>query len=63
MVKEVALTPGEGRVDFPAVVAGLKKGGFARGPVVVECLARGDLPFLLKEAKRTKAFVEDLFSS
>jgi sugar phosphate isomerase/epimerase len=62
MAKDVALTPGSGGVDFPAVVAGLQKGGFTRGPVVIECLARGDLPFLLNEAKRTKEFVERLFS-
>jgi len=58
--KEVAVTPGTGRVDFPAVLAVLKKGGFTGGPLVVECLARGDLPALLAEAKKTRRFVEGL---
>jgi sugar phosphate isomerase/epimerase len=58
--KEVMLTPGTGRVDFPAVMAGLKKGGFTSGPLMIECLSRGDLPFLLKEAKKAKRFVENL---
>ncbi len=58
--KEVMLTPGTGRVDFPAVMAALRKGGFAGGPLVIECLARGDLPTLLAEAKKARRFVEDL---
>lgn len=58
--KEVMLTPGTGRVDFPAVMAALRKGGFTGGPLVIECLARGDLPSLLAEAKKARRFVEDL---
>jgi len=58
--KEVAVTPGTGRVDFPAVLAALKKGGFTGGPLVVECLARGDLPSILAEAKKARLFVEGL---
>ncbi len=58
--KEVMLTPGTGQVDFPAVLARLRKGGFTSGALVVECLARGDLPALLAEAKKARRFVEEL---
>jgi len=58
--KNVAVTPGTGQVDFKAVLALLKKGGFTRGPLVVETLAPGELPALLAEAKKARKFVEDL---
>ena len=32
-----------GQVDFAAVFAKLKAGGFRGGPLVVECLEPGDL--------------------
>jgi sugar phosphate isomerase/epimerase len=57
--KNVAVTPGTGQVDFPAVMKRLKQGGFTGGPLVIECLAPGDLPQLLAEAKRAKRFVEE----
>jgi sugar phosphate isomerase/epimerase len=58
--KEVALTPGAGLVNFPKVMARLKQGGFTAGPLIIECLAPGDLPQLLAEAKKARAFVEAL---
>ncbi len=58
--KNVDVTPGTGKVDFAAVMARLKKGGFTHGPLIVETLARGDLPKLLAEAKKARAFLEDL---
>jgi sugar phosphate isomerase/epimerase len=58
--KNVALTPGTGQVDFPAVMARLKQGGFLNGPLVIECLAPGDPPQLLEEARKARRFVEDL---
>ena len=58
--KQVMLTPGTGQVDFPAVMARLKRGGFTSGALVVECLTRGDLPALLAEAKKARKFVEEL---
>jgi sugar phosphate isomerase/epimerase len=58
--KEVNITPGTGEVDFPAVFAVLKKGGFTGGPLVVECLKRGDLKQLLVEAKKVRRFLETL---
>jgi sugar phosphate isomerase/epimerase len=57
---KVDVTPGAGQVNFPAVMARLKKGGFTSGPLVIECLAPGDLGFLLAEAKKARQFVEDL---
>ena len=58
--KEVLLTPGMGQVDFTKVLARLQRGGFAGGPLVVECLERGDLPRLAIEAKKARLFVEAL---
>jgi len=58
--KEVALTPGTGIVDFVNVLARLKKGGFTRGPLVVECLSAGDLPHLAAEAVKARAFLTAL---
>jgi len=58
--KKVDLTPGTGMVDFPAVMARLKKGGFTGGPLVVECLEPGDLEQTLAEAKKVRQFLEEL---
>lgn len=58
--KNVAVTPGTGMVDFPAVFARLKQGGFTSGPLVVECLEPGDLEHTLAEAKKTREFLEEL---
>ncbi|MFQ6035642.1 MAG: sugar phosphate isomerase/epimerase family protein [Sedimentisphaerales bacterium] len=58
--KNVAVTPGTGEVDFPAVLARLQKGGFTQGPLVVECLKLGDLKQTLTEAKKARLFLEEL---
>lgn len=58
--KEVNITPGTGQVDFPAVFAVLKKGGFTSGPLVVECLKKGDLKQTIDEAKKARRFLEAL---
>jgi len=58
--KNVMVTPGTGKVDFPKVMARLKKGGFTHGALVVECLAPGDLKSTLAEAKKARKFVEQL---
>jgi len=60
MPKEVMLTPGTGMVDFRAVMAKLKKGGFTSGPLVVECLDLGDPAKLREEARKARLFVEDV---
>jgi len=58
--KNVDVTPGSGQVNFPAVMDRLKKGGFTHGPLIVETLTRGDLPTLLEEARKARAFLETL---
>jgi len=58
--KEVMVTPGTGKVNFPAVLARLKKGGFNSGALVVECLERGDLKQTLVEARKARRFLEEL---
>ena len=63
--RDVWITPGEGKVDFPAVLANLKKGGFTGGDLVIECVTRPDpkdLPAILAEAKKAKKFVEGLIA-
>jgi len=58
--KSVAITPGDGQVDFPALMTRLGKGGFTHGPLIIETLAPGDLPHTLVEAKKARRFVEEL---
>ncbi len=60
-VRDVSITPGTGRVNFPAVMAKLKQGGFTSGPLVVETIARSDDPqVLLAEARKARTFLEQL---
>jgi sugar phosphate isomerase/epimerase len=61
--KNVALTPGTGQVDFPALMARLGKGGFTHGPLIIETLAPGDQAHTLEEAKKARKFVERLVSN
>jgi len=58
--KDVMVTPGTGRVDFPKVLARLRQGGFRQGPLIVECLAAGDLATVTAEAKKARRFLEKL---
>ena len=60
--RDVWVTPGTGRVDFPAVMSALEQGGFTGGSLVIECVDRGDgqLPGLLEQAKKARQFVEEL---
>ena len=58
--KNVAITPGAGQIDFPALMARLARGGFTRGPLVVETLAPGDPAQTLEEARKARRFVEKL---
>jgi sugar phosphate isomerase/epimerase len=61
--KKVDVTPGDGKVDFPKVMARLKQGGFASGPLIIETLTPGELPQLIAEAKRAREFVEKLVAA
>jgi sugar phosphate isomerase/epimerase len=58
--KNVAVTPGDGQVEFAAVMNRLVEGGFRRGPLVIETLAPGDRPQLVEEARKARRFVEAL---
>jgi sugar phosphate isomerase/epimerase len=58
--KDVFVTPGTGMVDFAKVLARLKQGGFTQGPLIVECLERGDAAKVTAEAKKARAFLEEL---
>lgn len=58
--KEVLVTPGTGRVDFPRVMSRLREGGFRQGPVLVETLAKGSLAQVIAEARKARVFLADL---
>jgi sugar phosphate isomerase/epimerase len=58
--KDVRVTPGDGKVNFPALFARLRMGGFTRGQLVVECTAPGDYGQVTKEAAKARRFVEGL---
>lgn len=58
--KEVLVTPGTGQVNFAKVLANLRRGGFNRGPLLVECLDRGDVAHVTAEAKKARQFLESL---
>jgi sugar phosphate isomerase/epimerase len=58
--KEVLVNIGAGKVDFPAVFARLKQGGFTHGPLIVECLEHGTLESVKAAATKARQFVEQL---
>lgn len=58
--KDVMVTPGKGQVNFPGVFERLKQGGFTRGPLIVECLARGNAAQITAEARKARLFLEEL---
>jgi sugar phosphate isomerase/epimerase len=46
-------------VNFPKVFERLRRGGFTQGPLVVECVARGEAPAqITTEAIRARRFLE-----
>lgn len=64
--KEVMLTPGTGRVNFPEVMRRLRRGGFTAGPLVVECLSRGngqEARLITAEARKARLLVEGLLQA
>jgi sugar phosphate isomerase/epimerase len=59
--KDVMVTPGTGRVDFPVVLRRLRAGGFRSGPLLVECVRPGATPTeTTAEARRAREFVESV---
>jgi len=61
--KDVMVTPDTGLVNFRRVFARLKHGGFRGGPLIVECLERGDLAKVSAEAKKARVFLGELAAS
>jgi sugar phosphate isomerase/epimerase len=53
---DVMITPGEGLVDFPAVLSALVEGEF-RGPLYLECVGGDTLGEIDDNVQRTLAFV------
>lgn len=63
LARDVWVTPGTGKVDFPAVLKRLIAGGFRGGALVIETVTRPDptdLKAIFREAKRAREFVEGL---
>ncbi len=58
--KNVMVTPGTGQVNFAQVFARLEQGGFTSGPLIVECVERGDVAHITAEAKRARQFLENV---
>jgi sugar phosphate isomerase/epimerase len=56
----VMITPGTGNVNWRETMARAQKGGFTSGPLVVECLYRGESANLVAEALRARRFLERL---
>ncbi len=61
--KEVLVTPGTGLVNFREVMTRLRAGGFQSGPLVVECLSRGDnATKITAEARKAHEFLGKIIS-
>ena len=56
---DVWILPGDGWVDFRAVLSGLVGAGF-RGPLYVECLGGEALEDINDRARRTHAFISGI---
>jgi sugar phosphate isomerase/epimerase len=56
---DVMVTPGEGLVDFPAVLAGLAAGEFG-GPLYLECVGGATLDEIDANVRRTRTFIGDM---
>ncbi|NLG49606.1 MAG: sugar phosphate isomerase/epimerase [Chloroflexi bacterium] len=59
---DVMITPGEGLVDFRAVLAGLVQGGF-RGPLYLECVGGKTVAEIDADIRRTLPFVRGILAS
>jgi sugar phosphate isomerase/epimerase len=58
---DVMITPGEGWVDFDAVLGGLVNGAF-RGPLYVECVGGTTVDEIDLNLRKTRAFVESILA-
>ena len=58
---DVLITPGEGWVDFDAVIGGLVRGGF-RGPLYVECVGGTTLDEIDANVRQTRQLIERILA-
>lgn len=56
----VMVTPGTGLVQWRKLLDRLQQGGFKRGPLLVECVERGDRAKITAEARKARIFLEEL---
>jgi len=56
----VMVTPGTGQVQWRKLMDRLQQGGFKRGPLLVECVERGDPAKITAEARKARLFLEEL---
>lgn len=61
--KEVLVTPGSGKVDFPKLLSRMRKGGFTKGPLIVECVQRAEREKAIQEAKKARLLLLDWIHS
>jgi sugar phosphate isomerase/epimerase len=59
---DVMVTPGDGLVDFPLVLAKLRAGGFG-GPLYVECVARGEPEEVQRELVATRGYLRGILDA
>ena len=55
---DVMVTPGEGLVDFPALLSALAEGGF-QGPLYLECVGGETIDEIDANVRRTLAFLKE----
>jgi len=58
---DVAITPGDGLVEFDTVLAGMVNGGFT-GPLYVECVGGKELDDVNRDIKSTLKFIKDILA-
>jgi sugar phosphate isomerase/epimerase len=56
---DVMITPGEGMVDFDAVLSGLIEGGF-EGPLYLECVGGESIDEIQHHVQRTRLYIQDI---
>ncbi|MCX7871844.1 MAG: sugar phosphate isomerase/epimerase [Verrucomicrobiae bacterium] len=61
--KDVNVTPGNGMVNFYELFKRFKKLDFTNGPLLIECLAKGDFEFVTNEAKMAKDYIARITKS
>lgn len=61
--KDVNVTPGSGMVNFQDLFKKFRELGFTTGPLLIECLAKGDFDFVTKEAVKAKEYLERIIQN